>query len=200
MVIKVRMDSNLLSDFEFSLVLAVVVLVAVREGSAGHAHSFAHFHGPVEGPAEEVSHHGKHGHHINYVAHPKYEFSYGVEDHHTGDHHGQKEHRDGKKVVGEYTIKEPGGNVRVVKYHADPHGGFFAYVHNSNGNDHDTGSGGYGYGGSAGGGIIDIALFKFTQELVTQGLTFVIVTEHLDQRKLGARTLLTRGSRLLLLL
>lgn len=70
-----------------------------RGGLAGHAHSFAHFHGPVEGPAEEISHHGKHGHHVNYVAHPKYEFSYGVEDHHTGDHHGQKEHRDGESMT-----------------------------------------------------------------------------------------------------
>lgn len=74
----------------------MVSLVAVQGGSAGHAHSFAHFHGPVEGPAEEVSLHGKHGHHVGYVAHPKYEFSYGVEDHHTGDYHGQKEHRDGE--------------------------------------------------------------------------------------------------------
>lgn len=64
---------------------------------AGHAHSFAHFHGPVEGPGHEISVHDKHGHHtVDYVAHPKYEFAYGVEDHHTGDFHGQMEHRDGK--------------------------------------------------------------------------------------------------------
>lgn len=49
-------------------------------------------------------------------------------------------------MVGEYTIKEPGGNTRVVKYHADPHGGFFAHVHNSGGNDHSGGTyGGYGH-------------------------------------------------------
>ncbi|XP_076283931.1 adult-specific cuticular protein ACP-22-like [Lasioglossum baleicum] len=130
-----------------ALISGVLVLAAVRSGLAGHAHSFAHFHGPVEGPHHEVSHHDKHGHHVDYVAHPKYEFSYGVDDHHTGDHHGQKEHRDGKNVAGEYTVKEPGGNVRVVKYHADPHGGFFAYVHNSNGNNHDGGTyGGHGHG------------------------------------------------------
>lgn len=46
-------------------------------------------------------------------------------------------------MIGEYTIKEPGGNVRTVKYHADPHGGFFAHVYNSNGNDHSGGT----YGG-----------------------------------------------------
>lgn len=79
------------------LALAVVVTVmGVQYGSTHHAHSFSHFHGPVVGPHHEISHHDKHGHHhIDYVAHPKYEFSYGVEDHHTGDFHGQKEYRDG---------------------------------------------------------------------------------------------------------
>jgi hypothetical protein len=52
----------------------------------------------------------------------------------------------GKHVTGEYTIKEPGGNVRTVKYHADPHGGFFAHVQNSGGNDHSGGTyGGHGH-------------------------------------------------------
>ncbi|XP_017799441.1 PREDICTED: cuticle protein 19-like [Habropoda laboriosa] len=135
---------------KFALIWAVVAIAAVQHAYAGHAHSFAHYHGPVEGPAEEVSVHGKHGHHhIGYVAYPKYEFSYGVDDHHTGDHHGQTEHRNGKNVAGEYTVKEPGGNVRTVKYHADPHGGFFAYVHNSDGNNHEGGSYG-GHGGSEG--------------------------------------------------
>uniref|UniRef100_A0ABD2X645 Uncharacterized protein n=1 Tax=Trichogramma kaykai TaxID=54128 RepID=A0ABD2X645_9HYME len=61
-----------------------------------HAHSFAHFHGPVEGHHHEITIPDKHGHHhtVDYVAHPKYKFAYGVEDHHTGDFHGQKEHRD----------------------------------------------------------------------------------------------------------
>ncbi|KAJ9591088.1 hypothetical protein L9F63_002369, partial [Diploptera punctata] len=68
-------------------------------------------------------------------AHPKYEFAYGVTDHKTGDNHSQKESRDGDVVVGEYSLHEPGGNVRVVKYHADKDG-FHAHVINSNGNDH----------------------------------------------------------------
>nr|CAD7603172.1 unnamed protein product [Timema genevievae] len=63
-------------------------------------------------------------------AHPKYEFGYEVTDHHTGDSHYQKESRDGDKVVGEYALKEPGGNVRTVKYVADKHG-FHPVVHNS---------------------------------------------------------------------
>ncbi|XP_068085634.1 uncharacterized protein [Anabrus simplex] len=105
--------------------------------------------------------HGGHGGHgggghgyIDYVAHPRYEFAYGVTDHHTGDKHGQKESRDGHHVVGEYTLKEPGGNVRTVKYHADNKGGFIAHVTNSGGNDHSGGTGtygGHGHGGHGGG-------------------------------------------------
>ncbi|KAK0081494.1 hypothetical protein PV326_007650 [Microctonus aethiopoides] len=123
------------------------------------ASSYMHFHGPVEGPEFEVkvpyviAHHTEHNHlignhedheqdeHIthgytlDYVAHPKYEFSYGVEDHHTGDFHGQKEVRDGDGVTGEYTVKEPGGGIRVVSYRADKDG-FHAVVHTSGKNDH----------------------------------------------------------------
>ncbi|XP_034951321.1 cuticle protein 7-like [Chelonus insularis] len=102
----------------------------------GHAHSFQHNHGPVIGDHQEVTWTDKHGHHHHdYVAHPHYEYAYGVKDDHTGDYHGQKEHRDGDEVHGEYTIKEPGGNFRTVKYHAGKDG-FHAHVHNSNGNDH----------------------------------------------------------------
>ncbi|XP_074112974.1 uncharacterized protein LOC141536393 [Cotesia typhae] len=127
-----------------SFALAVVVLLSAveRSTSAPHkVHSFQHFYGPVEGEGVEVVWKDKHGHeHVDYKAHPKYKFSYGVEDHHTKDFHGQKEHRDGKDVAGEYTVHEPGGNVRTVKYHADHHGGFHAIVHNSGGNDHSGGT------------------------------------------------------------
>ncbi|XP_031364602.1 adult-specific cuticular protein ACP-22-like, partial [Apis dorsata] len=113
-------------------------------GGHGHAHSFHHFSGPVVGHHEEITWKDKHGHlHHDYRAHPKYKFAYGVEDKHTKDYHGQKEHRDGKEVEGEYHLHEPGGNVRSVKYHSDPHGGFFAEVHNYGGNDHSGGT----YGG-----------------------------------------------------
>ena len=78
------------------------------------ANSYLQFHGPVEGPVFEVkvpyaeNHedssnnlHGheqqEHGYEFDYVAHPKYEFSYGVEDHQTGDFHAQKETRDGER-------------------------------------------------------------------------------------------------------
>lgn len=49
----------------------------------------------------------------------------------------------GKEVSGEYTVKEPGGNIRTVKYHADK-SGFHAHVHNSGGNDH-SGGGSHGH-------------------------------------------------------
>ncbi|XP_011639240.1 cuticle protein 19-like [Pogonomyrmex barbatus] len=131
---------------KFALLLAVLAFASVQSGLAGHAHSFAYFHGPVEGSVREMVIHDKHDHqHVNYIAYPKYEFAYGVEDHHTGDYHGQKEYKDGnKKLVGEYTVKEPGGNTRIVSYHVDPHGGFFAHIHNSGGNNHHGGTyGGY---------------------------------------------------------
>lgn len=80
------------------------------------ATSYMNFHGPVEGPEYEVKvpyiephHHDHHEHEYHehhhepelkyvhdYVAHPKYEYSYGVEDYHTGDFHSQKETRDGE--------------------------------------------------------------------------------------------------------
>ncbi|CAL7939848.1 unnamed protein product [Xylocopa violacea] len=125
-----------------------------RQGSL--ASSYLQFHGPVEGPAfqvkvpyeadhEESSNHlhghgqeqGEHGYAVDYVAHPKYEFAYGVEDHRTGDFHAQKERRDGSNVSGEYSVKEPGGSVRVVSYHADKDG-FHAVVHTSGKNDHSA--------------------------------------------------------------
>lgn len=80
------------------------------------ASSYLQFHGPVEGPVYEVkvpyavNHqdnsndlHGQEqqeqGYALDYVAHPRYQFSYGVEDHRTGDFHAQKETRDGKKPL-----------------------------------------------------------------------------------------------------
>lgn len=63
--------------------------------------------------------------------HPRYAFEYGVNDPHTGDHKHQKEERDGDVVKGEYSLVEPDGNVRTVKYYADWETGFHAEVTNS---------------------------------------------------------------------
>ncbi|XP_033339145.2 uncharacterized protein LOC117227753 [Megalopta genalis] len=111
------------------------------------ASSYVQFQGPVEGPEYEVKvpqqqddgnhlrHDEEHEYAVDYVAHPRYEFSYGVEDHNTGDFHNQKETRDGSSVSGEYSVKEPGGSVRVVRYRADKDG-FHAVVQTSGETDH----------------------------------------------------------------
>ncbi|XP_057666523.1 cuticle protein 19-like [Diorhabda carinulata] len=59
---------------------------------------------------------------------PKYEFAYGVEDHHTGDIHSHKEVRDGDVTQGEYSLHEADGTIRTVKYTVDKHSGFNAVV------------------------------------------------------------------------
>ncbi|XP_043288061.1 cuticle protein 8-like [Venturia canescens] len=118
---------------KISAVLLLPTLLFIDAARAdGHAHSFQHFHGPTIGEAQAVTWEDEHGHHQDFIAHPKYEYAYGVKDHRTGDYHGQKEHRDGHDVTGEYTVKEPTGNVRTVKYYADETG-FHADVHNSDG-------------------------------------------------------------------
>ncbi|XP_046836713.1 uncharacterized protein LOC124432136 isoform X1 [Vespa crabro] len=92
--------------FAVTVILSSVILRTVKS-NGHHAHSFQHFHGPVIGENQEVTWKDKHGHiHHDYVAHPHYEFSYGVEDHHTGDYHGQKEHRDGTIGIGNETRKK----------------------------------------------------------------------------------------------
>ncbi|CAH2075420.1 unnamed protein product, partial [Iphiclides podalirius] len=62
------------------------------------------------------------------MTHPKYEFEYKVEDHHTGDKKSQHEHRDGDVVKGGYALNQPDGSDRHVEYHADDHSGFHADV------------------------------------------------------------------------
>ncbi|XP_026740115.1 histidine-rich glycoprotein-like [Trichoplusia ni] len=61
--------------------------------------------------------------------HPKYEFSYQVKDPHTHDIKSQHETRDGHVVKGEYSLHQPDGRVRTVKYHSDHKTGFNADVH-----------------------------------------------------------------------
>lgn len=60
----------------------------------------------------------------------KYEFAYIIQDPHTGDYHSQEEKRDGDHVVGQYSLHEPDGSIRVVKYSDDGHG-FNALVEGS---------------------------------------------------------------------
>lgn len=64
-------------------------------------------------------------------SYPKYKFSYGVNDPHTGDHKSQHEERDGDVVKGYYTLADPDGTIRTVHYTADDHNGFNAIVEKS---------------------------------------------------------------------
>ncbi|XP_063922403.1 cuticle protein 19-like [Zophobas morio] len=65
---------------------------------------------------------------VDYVAYPKYQFNYGVQDGHTGDQKTQSEIRDGDVVKGSYSLVEPDGTIRTVTYTADDHNGFNAVV------------------------------------------------------------------------
>ncbi|XP_023313035.1 cuticle protein-like [Anoplophora glabripennis] len=71
------------------------------------------------------------GHHEEEHGPAKYEFEYGIEDHHTGDIHSQKESRDGDLIRGEYSLHEADGTIRTVKYTVDKHSGFKAVVERS---------------------------------------------------------------------
>ncbi|VEN46131.1 unnamed protein product [Callosobruchus maculatus] len=82
-------------------------------------HQLYHHHAHV--PKEE--------HIVDYYAPPKYTFKYGVSDHHTGDIKSAHEERDGDVVKGQYSLVEPDGSIRTVKYTADKHSGFNAIVH-----------------------------------------------------------------------
>ncbi|XP_026328662.1 histidine-rich glycoprotein-like [Hyposmocoma kahamanoa] len=66
--------------------------------------------------------------HHEYYSHPKYEFEYKVEDHHTKDIKSQHESRDGDVVKGYYSLHEPDGTIRIVHYTADKKSGFNAHV------------------------------------------------------------------------
>ncbi|KAJ8979345.1 hypothetical protein NQ317_012941 [Molorchus minor] len=74
---------------------------------------------------------GYDSHDVDYYAHPRYAFKYGVSDPHTGDVKSQQESRDGDVVKGQYSLVEPDGSVRVVDYVADSVNGFNAVVSKS---------------------------------------------------------------------
>ncbi|CAH0728891.1 unnamed protein product, partial [Brenthis ino] len=66
---------------------------------------------------------------VDYKAKPDYHYAYGVQDPHSGNQQDHKEYRDGDVVHGEYSLVEPDGSIRLVKYTADPKNGFQATVH-----------------------------------------------------------------------
>ncbi|XP_063922405.1 adult-specific cuticular protein ACP-20-like [Zophobas morio] len=65
---------------------------------------------------------------VDYHTPAHYEFKYGVEDPKTGDNKEQSEVRVGDVVKGQYSLAEPDGTIRIVKYTADKHNGFNAVV------------------------------------------------------------------------
>jgi len=65
-----------------------------------------------------------------------YEFKYGVKDEHTHDIKEQYEKRNGDKVEGYYSLVEPDGTKRTVKYSSDKHTGFIAHVERSGHSSH----------------------------------------------------------------
>ncbi|CAH0626980.1 unnamed protein product [Chrysodeixis includens] len=111
-----------LKVFLFTTLLAVV--------AAQHGHHHEHHHGHASS-SQSLHQHHSHGteKHVEYYGHPKYEFAYQVSDPHTHDIKSQHETRDGHAVHGEYSLHQPDGRVRTVKYHADHKTGFNADVH-----------------------------------------------------------------------
>ncbi|CAH2107142.1 unnamed protein product [Euphydryas editha] len=95
-----------------------------------HAAPVVHHIAPVVHHAAPVYHSGHQESHDqqDYYAHPKYEFEYQVQDHHTGDIKSQHEARDGDQVTGSYSLHQPDGVLRTVHYNADKHSGFNAQV------------------------------------------------------------------------
>ncbi|XP_065161829.1 cuticle protein 19-like [Atheta coriaria] len=111
--------------FKF-VVLVALVACAVAEH---HASSYASFNNHVEHSDQLGDHHEPHHH-------PKYEYKYGVEDHHTHDIKSAEEERDGDVVKGWYKLEQPDGRTRIVHYTADKHNGFNADVKYSGHADH----------------------------------------------------------------
>lgn len=72
------------------------------------------------------------GHVVHQIEEPTapahYDFSYSVNDPHTGDVKEQHESRQGDNVQGQYSLVEPDGQRRTVQYTADAVNGFNAVV------------------------------------------------------------------------
>lgn len=121
-----------------SLTVLAIATVALCEYYGGHeesgghgvGYSYAKFSGPVSGPEYKIEVEDKHGHGHSYdfVAKPDYQFEYGVEDPKHYNSQQRKESRLGDDVHGEYSVTQPDGKVRHVKYTADKHNGFNAEV------------------------------------------------------------------------
>ncbi|XP_076271451.1 larval cuticle protein A3A-like [Rhynchophorus ferrugineus] len=120
-----------------ALLSVLAFLIGVRFSCAGYASPAVGyagfplaagpaFAGTAGGPLAYAT--GEHGHDVDFYAHPRYTFNYGVADGFTGDSKTQTETRDGDVVKGSYSVAEPDGSVRVVHYTSDDVNGFNAVV------------------------------------------------------------------------
>ncbi|XP_026328758.1 larval cuticle protein A1A-like [Hyposmocoma kahamanoa] len=111
-------------------IVEVQVPAALEIAAQQHAsYGYDHHRGEIDPETQKYAHLKT----VDYVAKPDYHYAYGVEDPLTGNLQNHKEHRDGDVVSGEYSLVEPDGSVRVVRYTADPKNGFQATVHKQTG-------------------------------------------------------------------
>ncbi|XP_050306940.1 larval cuticle protein A3A-like [Anthonomus grandis grandis] len=107
-----------------ALTLASAKAVVIPGNYGGHLGAAPHYN--PGGPLAYAT--GDHGHDIDYYAHPRYNYNYGISDSLTGDNKAQTEYRDGDVVKGSYSVAEPDGSIRVVSYTSDDVHGFNAVV------------------------------------------------------------------------
>ncbi|XP_023174011.1 transcription elongation factor SPT5 [Drosophila hydei] len=112
------------------LLLALTIFCSLGGGCSAVGYSYARFEGPVAGPERLVTVHDEYGGgtHSDYVARPEYSFAYGIEDGEARVLQNRKETRNGDEVRGVYSVVDPDGTLRVVKYTADDTNGFQAEV------------------------------------------------------------------------
>ncbi|XP_039964081.1 uncharacterized protein LOC120777037 [Bactrocera tryoni] len=123
------------------LSFVVLLLVAMPPVCQAVGYSYTRFSGPVTGPEQKIVVHdglvgsgvgvgggGGGGARVDFIAKPAYEFAYGVEDAQARLLQNRQETRDGDAVWGSYSVVDPDGNLRVVKYTADHENGFQAEV------------------------------------------------------------------------
>ncbi|XP_053602739.1 sex-determining region Y protein-like [Plodia interpunctella] len=103
----------------------------LREPAHQEQQQLVYLHQPVHSvhaPQQQEQQYHQEDHHVDYYAIPKYTYEYKVEDPHTHDSKYQRETRDHDVVKGEYSLHQPDGRIRIVKYTADKKNGFQAEV------------------------------------------------------------------------
>ncbi|XP_067648072.1 uncharacterized protein [Eurosta solidaginis] len=117
-----------------TLILIMVCFVLTPPVCQAVGYSYSRFSGPVTGPEQKVvvndglTSGGGGGPRFDYIAKPAYEFAYGVEDAQARLLQSRQEMRDCDTVRGSYSVVDPDGSLRVVKYTADDISGFKAEV------------------------------------------------------------------------